>query len=139
MPGPNLELARRAYSAFAAKDHDAVLALAHPEVEYEFADSVADDNICRGPEEVRQLWRQLEEIFAHWESRPEEFIELEDRVLVLARESGVGRASGLRFDQKLAHLLTFEDGLIIRFQVFNGWKSALRTVGLGADSAESEA
>lgn len=138
MGAENLQLARRAYTAFAAKDHDAVLALADPEVEYEFADSVADDNVCRGPAEVRQLWRQLDEIFAHWESRPEEFIDLGDRVLVLARESGVGRASGLRFEQKLGHLLTFAEGRIVRFTVFGSWKGALRAAGLGVSRVEPE-
>jgi len=136
MDSEYVRLARRAYAAFAARDHDAVFALAHSDVEYEFADRVADDNVCRGEAEVRQLWRQLDEIFAHWESQPQEFLDLGDRVLVLARESGVGRASGLRFDQKLAHLLTIEDGLITRFQVYGSWKRALRVAGLGVSPAE---
>ena len=134
----NLQLARQAYAAFARKDYDAVLELADAEVEYEFADSLAHDSICRGRAEVHQLWRQLDEIFVEWESRPDEFLDLGDHVLVLARESGVGRASGLRFDQKLGHLLSFEDGRIVRFQVFGSWKRALRAVGVGFSRAEPE-
>jgi ketosteroid isomerase-like protein len=135
----NLDLATRAYEAFAAKDYDTVLALAHPAVEYEFVGRFADGNVFSGPDEVRRLWRQLDEVFSEWDSQPQDLIDLGDDVLVLARESGVGRASGLRFEQKLGHLLSFDDnGRIVRFQVFGSWKRALRSVGLGVSRAERE-
>jgi ketosteroid isomerase-like protein len=134
----NLELARAAYDAFLHKDYDAALELADEDVEYEFVGRFAEGNVFRGPEEVRKLWLQLDEIFGEWRSRPEELIDLGDQVLVLARESGVGRASELHFEQKLGHLLSFRDGRIIRFQVFGSWRRALRAVGLGQRSVERD-
>jgi ketosteroid isomerase-like protein len=135
--GPsNFELARRAYEAFSGKDYDAVLAMADPEIEYEFVERFAEGNVFRGVDAIRELWGQLDEVFLEWQSRPEELIDLGDQVLVLARERGVGRASGLEFDQKLAHLISFRDGRIIRFQVFGSWRRALRAVGIGSHEPE---
>jgi ketosteroid isomerase-like protein len=136
MDRSNLELARTAYEAFSRKDYDTVLAMAAPEVEYEFVGDFAEGNSFRGPDAVRALWKQLDDVFLEWQSRPEELIDLGDEVLVLARERGVGRASGLEFDQKLGHLISFQDGHITRFQVFGSWRRALRAVGLGQRPAE---
>jgi ketosteroid isomerase-like protein len=127
----NLELARRAYEAFAGKDYEAALACGDPEIVYEFVGRFAEGNEYRGPEAILQLWSQLDEIFLDWTSKPEEYIDLGDRVLVLARETGVGRTSELPFEEKLGHLMTFRDGLIVRFQVFGSWTRALRAVGIG--------
>ena len=132
----NLELARVAYDAFSRKDYDTVLAMADPEIEYEFVGRFAEGNVFCGPTAIRDLWSTLDEVFLEWQSRPEELIELGDRVLVLAREKGVGRASGLEFDQKLGHLISFRDGRITGFRVFGSWKRALRAVGLGQRLAE---
>jgi ketosteroid isomerase-like protein len=131
MESSNLELARVAYDAFSRKDYDTVLAMADPEVEYEFVGrSLTEGNVFHGPDAVRDLWSQLDDVFLEWRSRPEELIDLGDQVLVLVRESGVGRASGLEFDQKLGHLIFFRDGRITRFRVFGSWRGALRAVGL---------
>jgi ketosteroid isomerase-like protein len=128
----NLELARVAYDAFSRKDYDTVLGMADPEVEYEFVGrSLTEGNVFHGPDAVRSLWNQLDDVFLEWRSRPEEMIELGDQVLVLVRESGTGRASGLEFDQKLGHLISFREGRITGFQVFGSWRRALRAVGLG--------
>jgi ketosteroid isomerase-like protein len=127
----NFELARIAYDAFSRKDYDTVLALGDPDVEYEFVGRFAEGNVFRGRDAVRELWAQLDEVFLEWQSRPEELIDLGDQVLVLAREKGIGRASGLEFDQKLGHLISFRDGRITSFQVFGSWRRALRAVGLG--------
>jgi ketosteroid isomerase-like protein len=131
MESSNLELARVAYDAFSRKDYDTVLAMADPDVEYEFVGrSLTEGNVFHGPDAVRDLWNQLDEVFLEWESRPEELIDLGNRALVLVRERGTGRASGLEFDQKLGHLISFRDGRITRFQVFGSWRAALRAVGL---------
>jgi ketosteroid isomerase-like protein len=132
----NFELARVAYNAFSRKDYDAVLALAAPEIEYEFVGRFTEGNVFQGAGAIRELWNQLDEVFLEWRSQPEELIDLDDHVLVLARETGVGRASGLEFDQKLAHLISFRDGRITRFQVFGSWRRALRAVGLGQRETE---
>ena len=133
----NFELARIAYDAFSRKDYDTVFGMADPEIEYEFVGDFAEGNVFRGIDAIRDLWNQLDEVFLEWQSRPEELIDLGDQVLVLARESGIGRASELEFDQKLGHLISFREGRITRFQVFGGWPRALRAVGLGQRPAES--
>jgi ketosteroid isomerase-like protein len=131
MDRSNFELAREAYDAFSRKDYDTVLGMADEDIEYEFVGRFAEGNVFTGIEAIRELWKQLDEVFLEWQSRPDELIDLGDDVLVLARERGVGRASGLEFDQKLGHLISFRDGRITRFRVFGSWRRALREVGIG--------
>jgi ketosteroid isomerase-like protein len=127
----NLKIARRAYEAFASKDYESALAFAAPDVRYEFAGRFAEGSDFEGAAAIRKLWEGLDMAFREWRSEPEEIIEVDsDRVLVLARETGVGRASGLEFSERLAHLMTFREGKIVRFEVFTSRRQALEAAGL---------
>jgi ketosteroid isomerase-like protein len=63
---------------------------------------------------------------AHWLSawdRPlrleaEELIGSGDRILALVRWRGRGKGSGIEMDAEGAHMWTFRDGLVIRFEVY---------------------
>jgi ketosteroid isomerase-like protein len=48
----------------------------------------------------------------------EELIESGDRILVLVRWRGRGKGSGIEMDAGGAHIWTFRDGLVIRFEVY---------------------
>jgi hypothetical protein len=73
-----------------------------------------------------------------WEDtrlEPEEFRELEgERVPVLIRHRGRGKASGLEVGQvhsKGANLFELRDGRVVRLTVFLGLERALADLGLG--------
>jgi ketosteroid isomerase-like protein len=48
----------------------------------------------------------------------DEMIESGDRILVLVRWKGHGKESGVAMEAPGAHLWTFRDGLVVRYQVF---------------------
>ena len=48
----------------------------------------------------------------------EEFIPSGNRILVLVRWSGRGKGSGVEMEAGGAHLWTFRDGLVVRFDVY---------------------
>jgi ketosteroid isomerase-like protein len=48
----------------------------------------------------------------------DEMIESGDRILVLVRWKGHGKESGVEMEAPGAHLWTFRDGLVVRYQVF---------------------
>ena len=48
----------------------------------------------------------------------EEMIESGDRILVLVRWKGRGKGSGIEMEAGGAHLWTFRDGLVVRYEVY---------------------
>ena len=60
----------------------------------------------------------------------EEFVELGDRVLVLTRQSGRGKHSGVLLDRELGDLFTFRDGKIVRLESYWNRDEAVRAAGL---------
>jgi hypothetical protein len=59
--------------------------------------------------------------FASWEDYRwdvEAMLEVGDQVLVVGRERGTGKASGLEVDHRVGLVITFRDGLIVETQVF---------------------
>ena len=101
-----------------------------PEVESEsFGVWPEGDISVRGREE---LWTLMADWLRTWR-RPltitaEEFIQSGDRILVLILWRGAGKGSGAEVEGAGAHLWTFRDGLVVRFDVYrdrNEARSAL--------------
>ncbi len=64
----------------------------------------------------------MREWLSAWE-RPltieaEEYIESGDRILVLIHWSGRGKGSGAQIEGQGAHLWTFREGLVVRYEVY---------------------
>jgi ketosteroid isomerase-like protein len=75
----------------------------------------------RGREELREwlgAWQRPLLIEA------DAFIESGDRILVLVRWKGTGKGSGVEMEAEGAHLLTFRDGLAVRFDVYRDREAA---------------
>jgi ketosteroid isomerase-like protein len=62
--------------------------------------------------------------------KAEELIDLGDRVLVLSRQSGRGRKSGVPLDKELAEMFTLRDGKIVRWETYWDRGEALRVAGV---------
>ena len=64
----------------------------------------------------------MREWLSAWERpltvRPEKFIESGDRILVMINWTGKGRGSGAQIEGSGAHLWTFRDGLVVRYEVY---------------------
>jgi ketosteroid isomerase-like protein len=58
------------------------------------------------------------------------FIDLGDRVLVLARQSGRGRHSGVVTEREVAYLCTVRNGKIVRFEAYWDRSDGVRAAGL---------
>jgi ketosteroid isomerase-like protein len=74
---------------------------------------------------------QLQAAWETWSWEPEEFIDAgDDRVLVMARMRGKGKASGQEVDQPIAQVCTMEDGRLVRHETYWDRAEARRAVGL---------
>ena len=83
----------------------------------EFARYGGEVAVTRRARGIEEMTAALVEWIAEWSDlrfEAERFVDLGDRVLVLARHRGVGRRSGLSLDHLEADVFTLRDGKIVR-------------------------
>jgi ketosteroid isomerase-like protein len=81
-----------------------------------------------------RLRKGLESLFDAWESyrvEIERMEEVRDLVVVVVREVGRGRASGVEVDGRWGYLITVRDGEIDRVEAYREAGRALEIAGLG--------
>jgi len=83
----------------------------------------------RGAEQIRDAMRGW---MSAWEDpvavEADDFIEAGDRILVLIRWRGRGKGSGVEMESEGAHLWTFRDGRVARFDVYRDREQAQAAV-----------
>jgi ketosteroid isomerase-like protein len=128
-----LFLVRRAYAAVDRGDLDLVRVLMyHPDAELSFVGKFADfDQSYRGRESAFAAYSAWIDSWEDYRREPREVLDLGDRVLILLRESGRGKGSGVPVEARLAMLVTFRRGRVVRHEEFSDWRQALEAVGLG--------
>lgn len=118
MSRPEIELLRAGYEAFTRGDRDAVIELAHPDIELVPADRALNSATVRGRAQVQRFFRDLFEPFEEVRVEPEEFHEYGDQIVAFVRVRSRPRGSTAFVDNRIGHLWTFRDGRPIRLQVF---------------------
>jgi ketosteroid isomerase-like protein len=125
-----IEVARRGYEFFnrtGGPDFD----LLDPEIEWTEGADVPEPHVYHRHEGVR---RQQEAFRAAWDSfhmEPEEFIELGDKLVVIIRIRGKGKASGAEVEARMAHVWQIRDRKAVRFEIFADPERALEAVAAG--------
>jgi ketosteroid isomerase-like protein len=94
MESTNVAVAREMFDAVGSGDYTTTH-WAHPEIEVVFADG-PDPGTSRGIAGMAESVREYLRAWDDWRTEPEDYRELdEERVLVLVRYSGRGKASGV--------------------------------------------
>ena len=127
MSQENVEVVRRAWEAFTRRDNEAVLRLDDPEVEIY---DVFYDRTYRGPDGVRDYFREWVSIFDALGSEVEEWIDAGDDVVAVHRSRGRGKRSGVPVEQRESHVWTLRDGKLRRLRIYRSKSDALKAVGL---------
>lgn len=136
MSRENVEIVRRVFEAAARRDSEAVLALYHPEVEWDprrspWADITGRD-VRHGHEGIRSWYREFHEAFADSEDKCEQLIDAGDYVVSVTTQRARGRASGLEVERsRNGGVWTIRDGKVARVAWFSSLAEALESVGLG--------
>lgn len=126
-----MQTLRQGYDALARGDLEAALAPLAPDVQVEDHEwSLASPVTRRGPEGFVEILTSVNEGFEDVRYTPEEFTPAGDRVLVKARRTGRGAASGVRVEEQQFHVFDFAGGLIVRFRSFLRREKALEAAGL---------
>lgn len=131
MSNQNVDAVRRGYEAFARGDLAAALAPLDADVQVEDHEwSLGSPVTRRGREGFVEILTTVNEGFEDVSYTPEEFTERGDQVLVKARRTGRGAASGVRVEEQQFHVFDFDDGRIVRFRSFLRREKALEAAGL---------
>jgi ketosteroid isomerase-like protein len=129
MSQENVELARRCYDAFQRGDVETAL---EPLGEAFVLEVVgrADTTQYRGREGFLKYLGEWTSMFDDWQWELDRVLDAGPQVLVLGRDWGRGRGSGVLVEERFGHLWTFRDGEPTRMLAFLDWSQALEAVGL---------
>ena len=136
MASENLDLVRSLYASWERGDFDSA-EWAHPEIEYGFADGPSPGN-WSGLEGMAEAFRAWSSAWEEFRVEAEEFRELDsERVLVLTRRSGRGKASGVDLAQlrseaarQGADLFHIRGGRVTKLTVYFDRERALADLGI---------
>ena len=115
-----LEVVKDAYSRFATGDVDGFLTLCADNIEW-VVNGPANLEKCKaftGRSGVRKF---LEIVAGSWEFSsftPQQFFTVGQTVVVLGEETGKEKSSGIRFENRWAHVFDVQGGQIVRFREF---------------------
>jgi ketosteroid isomerase-like protein len=126
----NVDKARDFIAAYNRRDFDAAVEDFDPGIDWVLPARQSSDS-CRGPDEVIQFWKGLDETFEELRLDPHEFIDAGDRVATRLRYYGRGKESGAEVEVEMYHqVATFREGRIVRMEYFGEWEEALEAAGL---------
>ena len=137
MSQENVEIVRREYVAFAARDWAALAEICIGD-----QDQALDPGTYRGHEEMRHAFMGWSEMFEEWWVEHGEILEVGDQVAVVERFGGTGmKGSGadVALEQSVARLVTFKDGQIWRVKEYSTLDRALEAAGLSEEARGSDA
>ena len=130
MPAQNVEVMRRLVDAYNARDVEALICCAHPDVEFHAAWAGVGPKTYHGHEGIREWHRDLEEAWEEIRYEPDAYFETGDRTLLFGMLHGRGRGSGVEVAMPGTQLLTWTDGLLTRFSAYLRREDALKELGI---------
>ncbi len=121
MSQANAAAARAFYESVSRGDVPAVLGMMAPDIQWHEAEGFpyADRSPYTSPDAVLQgVFLRLATEWEGFAAAPEEFFDAGNTVTVTGRYRGVYKATGRGIHAQFAHLFTFRDGKIVRFQQY---------------------
>jgi ketosteroid isomerase-like protein len=139
MSQDNVEVIRRLYEYWERGDFSTT-GFFDPEIVYSRigTETPGMEGEWRGLEEMSEGTRDYFRVFADLRIEAERIIDLgDDRVLVLTRQTGHGKLSGVPFDHQLGDLMTFKAGKIVAMDAYWHRAEALEAAGLTEQEVHS--
>jgi len=130
MSQENVQIVRRAFSAFQGRDSKAWVNCFHPDVELLLPRNVLEGGSYRGHEGVK---RALADAFETWEIFGfdiQDIRTVDDRVIALGRATTVGKGDAPSIEFQSAYLFKLCEGKINYLRPYQSHSEALEAVGL---------
>ena len=133
----NVELERRWIEAFNARDIEAYIALCDPSIElHPMLEGAVGNADYQGHDGMRQLHRDLEDVWDEFRIEPEAYFELGEYTLTFFVFHGRGRQSGVQVAMPGTAVTTWRDGLTVCINTYIHRDDALRDLGVSEDQLE---
>ena len=129
MSRESVELIQRMYEAFYRGDFDGALAYYDPEVEVD-ASMRVDEGIGHGRDAVYAMVARWLGAWDEWREEIEEMRDLGGQVLVVSKQRGRAKGSGIEVETRYAVLYEIRDGKITRLAIYSKPAEALEAAGL---------
>ena len=130
MSQENVEVVRAAITAFQARDVEAWVSCFHPDVELLWPRNLLEGGSYRGHEGIR---RAIADSFETWEDIRLDEVEIraiEDRVVLLSRNTIVGKGQAPSVEYQGAYLIRMREGKCVYFRPYQSHREALEAAGL---------
>jgi ketosteroid isomerase-like protein len=135
MSQANVELVRKEYAAFAARDWGALAEIWHPEIEYEV---LMGAGTFRGIDQITQFFDSFSDVYSEFRVEAEEIVGAGDHVVAIERLAGrglKGSDTGTWVHDTFARVITFKDGKIWRVKEYATRAEALEAAGAPEEPA----
>lgn len=129
MSQENVEIVKRVDALYRAGKFDEVFEFYDPEVEWD-ASHFPEGRVYRGHDGIRDFFRRYVGTWRTLDVEFEELFDAGDKVVVFARDHGIGRASGVPVEIVYAQVMTLRDGKIVRWEAFTDRDAAVEAAGL---------
>lgn len=132
MSQQNVEIIRKFMEAFNRADYAACLDAIDPDVEWHPPPDIPNAAVANGRDALIANFQDWLGAWDEYRSVPEEVLEgKNDTVLMLARESGRGKDSGIEVhSRRITGVYELRDGRIVRFRAYLNRVEALEAAGL---------
>lgn len=131
MSQQNVETVRSAFAAVNRGDRETAIGFLDPEVVIDATRSVFNSTTYVGMQGIRQWIADIDEVWGHFGLEVSELIDAGDKVVVIGRLVGRGKASGVHVEQPIAGIWTLRDGHIVRGEIgYTDRTEALGVAGL---------
>jgi ketosteroid isomerase-like protein len=128
----NVEIVRRALTAFEDRGLDGVAGYWHPDIDWRAIEGAPDDiGVFHGRDALRRYYEQWYEMFDDLRGHAEEVIDAgDDRVVAVSHVTARMQGSEAEVDMRLAVVYTLQNGLIVRGREYATREQALEAAGL---------
>ena len=133
MSRENVEIVRRQAEAYARGEWEEAMAAFDPDVVYDISHYSAGGDVFHGLDGIRKGFREW---VGSWEDYRVEVVDVidagDDKVVLMTRQTGKGRGSGVPVEVTNATVNTLRNGKVVRMDVYPSPAEALRAAGLAS-------
>jgi ketosteroid isomerase-like protein len=133
----NVQLTRRAYELFNARDVEAFIALCNPEIELNSTFAAVGGATYHGHDGIRRWFADLEDAWGdELRAEVETYFDLGENTLTFMALHGRGQQSGVDVAMPATQVIGWRDGLLIYFKAYIHREDALSDLGITEDALQ---